>query len=452
MRTAAVILALLVLAGCGENAEGRKAPVNTGGKLVAKIHNSGFANAHDSYNSISSASDGKIYYVLSSEAFDVAAQMYSFDPATQKIEHLADLNEASGEKDAKAIAQGKSHVNFVEANGKLYFATHVGYYSIIDGMEKMGLPPAGYKPYPGGHLLAFDMQTRKFDDLGIAPQREGIITMNMDPARGRIYGLTWPTGRFFRFDVQRREMKDLGPVAQDGENGKGDKYQTICRSLAIDTRDGSVYFTTSLGDIMRYRVETDALETVPTDNMRKDYFGLYDPHSAGHMGYNWRQTAWHPGSNTVYGVHGNSGYLFRFDPQAGRLEVLDRLTSEPSKRTGMFDQFSYGYLGFKFGPDQQTLHYLTGGPVFENGSRVVGKATTAKGEAKGVENLHLVTWHVPTAKYADHGPVFLENGQRPEYVNSIAIAKDGTVCALSRVTEGGRTRTDLISFPGPLKQ
>lgn len=452
MRTGGVCIVFLALLGCGRSVEDRKAVSTTGRKLVAKIHNSGFPGAHDSYNSISSASDGKIYYVLSSEAFNVAAQMYSFDPSTQKIEHLADLNQAAGEKDAKAIAQGKSHVNFVESNGKLYFATHVGYYSIIDGMEKMGVPPAGYKPYPGGHLLAYDMQSRKFDDLAIAPQHEGIITMNMDPGRGRIYGLTWPTGRFFRFDLQRREMKDLGPVAQDGENGKGDKYQTICRSLAIDTRDGSVYLTTSPGDIMRYRIETDALETVQTDNLRKDYFGLYDPHSAGHMGYNWRQTAWHPGSNMVYGVHGNSGYLFRFDPQSGRVEVLDRITSEPSKRTGMFDQFSYGYLGFKLGPDQQTLHYLTGGPVFENGSRVAGKSSTAKGEAKGVENLHLVSWHIPSAKYSDHGPVLLENGQRPEYVNSIAIAKDGTVCALSRVTENGRTRTDLISFPGPLEQ
>lgn len=449
MRTAKAIRAFLVRVGCGGKTQCRKATTHIGGKLVANIHNSGFAHAHDSYNSISSARDGKIYYVLSSGAFDVAAQMYSFDPATQKIEHLADLNEATGEKNAKSIAQGKTHVNFIEANGKLYFATHVGFYS-SNGTEKMDFPPAGYKPYPGGHLLAFDMQTKKFDDFGTAPQREGIITMNMDPARGRIYGLTWPTGRFFRFDVPRREMKDLGPVAQDGENGTGDNYQTICRSLAIDTRDGSVYFTNSLGDIMRYRVETDAIETVLTDNMRKDYFGLYDPHSAGHMGYNWRQTTWHSGSNTIYGVHGNSGYLFRFDPQAGQLEVLDRITSEPSKHTGMFDQFSYGYLGFTFAPDLQTLHYLTGGPVFENASRVAGKATTAKGEAKGVENLHLVTWHVPTAKYTDHGPIFLENGQRPEYVNSIAIAKDGTVYALSRVTEHGRTRTDLISFPGPL--
>src|SRR5205085_8212116 len=125
---------------------------------------------------------------------------------------------------------------------------------------------------------------------------------------------------------------------------------------------------------------------------------------------------------------------------------------EPSKRTGMFDQFSYGYLGFKLGPDRETLYYLTGGPVFEHGARVAGKASTAKGESKGVENLHLITYHIPTAKYSDHGPVFLEDGNRPAYVNSIAIANDGTVCALSRVTQNGRTRTDLISFAGPFKR
>ena len=87
---------------------------------------------------ISSASDGKIYYVLCSEAHNVAGQMYSFDPAAKKITHLGDLTEACGEKDAKAVAQGKSHVNFVECQGRLYFATHTGFYAIIDDMEKIG--------------------------------------------------------------------------------------------------------------------------------------------------------------------------------------------------------------------------------------------------------------------------------------------------------------------------
>jgi len=342
-------------------------------------------------------------------------------------------------------------VNFVEAGGKLYFATHIGYYSIIDGMEKMGIPPAGWKPYPGGHLLAFDPRTGKFDDLGIAPEREGILTMNMDTRRGRIFGLTWPGGYFFRFDIASRAMKNFGKVSREGENGRGAAYRTLCRSIAVNPEDGSAYFTTGDGAIVRCRADSDALETIAGEDMKKDYFGLYDPTSPGHMGYNWRQTVWQPAERVIYGVHGNSGYLFRFDPRLPRVELLDRITSMPSRRSGMFDQFSYGYLGFTLGPDMETLYYLTGGPIYENGKRVRGKETSAMGEAKGLEDLHLITYNIPTGRYRDQGAIFYENGQRPLYVNSIAVGKDGSVYSLARITEGGKTRSDLISIKGPFK-
>ncbi len=430
---------------------GEAASPATPRKLVAQTYNSGFELAHDTYNGMGTGSDGRIYYVLCSESIDIGAQMYVFDPATRRIAHCGDLTEACGEKGSKSIVQGKSHVNFVECGGKLYFSTHTGYYTIIDDMEKMGTPPPGYKPYPGGHLLAYDLASAKFEDLGVAPQGEGVLTMNMDTRRGRIYALTWPTGCFFRYDLAKREMKDLGSFNEKGENGKGPTYRTICRSIAIDPTDGSAYFTTGSGDILRYRFDRDAVERVAGDNMKKDYFGLYDPTSPGHMGYNWRQTAWHPAEEVVYGVHGNSGYLFRFDPRAVRVDVLDRITSEPSKRSGMYDQFSYGYLGFALGPDQRTLYYLTGGPVYVDGKRIAGKDSTGKGESKGIENLHLITYDVPTATYRDHGAIFFANGDRPAYVNSIALGKDGTVYSLSRITENGRTRTDLFSVAPVVK-
>jgi hypothetical protein len=392
------------------------------------------------------ASDGKIYYVLSAEPHDAAGQMYSFDPATGKTRHIADLTEACGEKGQKVIAQGKSHVRFIEANGKLYFATHLGYYSTVDGMEKSGIPPAGFAPYPGGHLLAYDMASGKFDNLAVAPRNEGILTMNMDTARGRIYFLTWPTGAFYRYDLAKKELKELGSFFEQGENGKGSTYRTICRSLAIDPRDGAVYFSTGDGAIHRYRIERDAVETVAGDNLKKDYFGIYDPTSPGHMAYNWRQVIWNASDNKIYGVHGNSGYLFRFDPVAERVEVLQRLTSEPSQLSGMFDQFSYGYLGFTLGPDGRTLYYLTGGPIYVNGKRLAGKDSTAKGEAKGEEDLHLITYDIPTAHYIDHGPIFYANGDRPTYVNSIAVGKDGSVYTMARMKEAGVTRTDLLSI------
>ena len=120
-----------------------------GKKIIAQTYNSGFALGHDSYNAMGTGSDGKIYYVLSSENIDQGAKMFCFDPKTKQIKELGDLTEACGEKGSKAIPQGKSHVNFIEANGKLYFATHVGVYSIVEGKETMGIPPAGYTRLPG---------------------------------------------------------------------------------------------------------------------------------------------------------------------------------------------------------------------------------------------------------------------------------------------------------------
>jgi hypothetical protein len=419
------------------------------GRLVAKTYNSGFEFAHDTFNGMGTAGDGKIYYVLCSEKYNVGAKMYSFDPAADKVQYVGDLTEACGEKDKKTIVQGKSHVTFVESNGKLYFASHLGYYSVIDGMEKIGIPPEGWKPYPGGHFLAYDMSSGQFENLALAPRGEGIISMTMDTRRGRLYGLTWPTGTFIYFDLASKKLRDLGTTARQGENGKGENYRTICRSLVVDPGDGACYHTTGDGDIFRYNYGRDAVERVEGDDMRKDYFGLYDPTSPGHMGYNWRQTFWHPGEKAVYGVHGNSGYLFRFDPRAERVEVLERLTSAPSKRSGMYDLFSYGYLGFALGPGQRTIHYLTGGPVYVNGKRVTGKKSSAMGESRGTENLHLVTYDIPRARYTDHGPIFYENGERPAYVNSIAIDKHGDVYFLARITEGGRTRSDLVRLSGP---
>ncbi len=436
---AGLLVAIATLAVAAED------PFQPRQKLTARTYNSGFADAHDTYNGMGCGSDGHIYYVLCAEKYDVGALMYGFDPATKKIRQVGDLTEVCGEKGKKTIVQGKSHVNFMEMGGKLYFSTHIGFYSLIDGMEKPGLPPAGWKKYPGGHLLSYDLKTGKYEDFGIGPAGEGILTTSMDTKRGRLYGISWPKGYFFRYDLAKKEWKNFGLFAAQGEDGKGENYRTLCRSIAVNTDDGSAYFSISTGDLFRYDYTQDKVLPVAGEDLRKDYFGIYDPTSAGHMGYNWRQTFYRPADKMIYGVHGNSGYLFRLDPARPRIEVLDRITSEVSKSSGMFDQFSYGYLGFAPGPDRRTIYYLTGGPIYQNGRRVAGKTSTAMGEAKGLEDLHLITYDIPTLKYRDHGAIFYENGQRPLYVNSIAVGLDGTVYFLARITEGGRTRTDLVS-------
>ncbi|MBS1749489.1 MAG: hypothetical protein JST63_06275 [Bacteroidetes bacterium] len=419
--------------------------------ITAIYYNSGFEFSHDTYNGIYAASDGLIYYVLCSESIEEGGKMYSFDPATKAIRLCGDLTEACGEKGLKTIPQGKSHVNFVEANEKLYFGTHIGYYSNIEGTDRMGIPPEGYKPYPGGHLLSFDMHSRTFEDYGVVPHKEGVLTMNMDTQRNLMYGITWPTGYFFRYDIGKKEMKDLGRISEDGESGTKEKYRTLCRSITINPDTGMVYFSTSDGVIFQYDPVPDQVQPIVEDNLRKDYFGQYDPASPGHMGYNWRQVFWHAGHKAIYGIHGNSGYFFRFDPATKKVEILDRITSKPSQRSGMFDQFSYGYLGLMIGHNQRTVYYLTGSPMYINGKRVTGKSCTAKGEAKGLENLHLVTYDIVIHKYQDHGPIFFEDGSAPLYVNSIAIGFDRHIYFMGRVPEKDKIKTDLISIPDPLK-
>ncbi|MDP3469929.1 MAG: hypothetical protein Q8S11_16420 [Daejeonella sp.] len=419
--------------------------------LTAKTYNSGFQEAHDTYNALTAASDGKIYYVLSSDQIHVGGKLYLYDPETDKTELLGDLTEICGEKDQMFIPQGKSHARFFEMNGKLYFSTHVGYYELIDGMDRLPVnPPAGYKLYPGGQILSYDLQSRVFENLALVPNGEGMVSMTMDRERGQIFGISWPKGNFIHYDIDNNRLKDLGQISGNGEGGvAGEDFRSLCRSLVVDPSDGTVYFSTSEGDIFSYNPEVGQIIKLENVNLRLDYFGKYDPTRPGSMGYNWRKIFWYKPEGVAYGVHGNSGYLFRFDPKKSKIELVRRITSEPSAKSGMFDQFSYGYLGFQLGPDGKTIYYLTGGPVYSNGKRVTGQSEIAKGAAKALENLHLITYNIPEGKYQDHGPVFYPNGDRPLYVNSIAVGKDGEVYALARITENGSTRTDLIKVANP---
>ena len=129
------------------------------------------------------------------------------------------------------------------------------------------------------------------------------------------------------------------------------------------------------------------------------------------------------------------------------LNIITRLTSLPSQRSGMFDLFSYGYLGFTC--VDNIIYYLTGGPiVLGTGETIKGK-DTKKGEAKGLENLHLVTYNLKDKKYCDHGPIYFEDGTFPIYVNSLAVCGDyvyamGRTGSLEDPTKNLNEKTDLF--------
>lgn len=419
--------------------------------IIAKRYDSGFPSADDTFNSLSTTRDGKLYYILTSKQLDRGGQMYVFDPQTESIQWIGDLTELCGEELGKAIPQGKSHVRFFEADNKLYFATHTGYYQLIDGMFRMPVSaPEGYALYPGGHILSYDLNTGVSESLARIPNQEGVLSMTMDLQRRQIYAITWPSGQFIHYDVNNRSLKNLGKISHNGEAGApGEDFRVLCRSLVVDPRTGWVYFSIADGDILGYHPDNDAITTLEGVNLRLDYFGQYDPTRPGSMGYNWRKICWHEKENVAYGVHGRSGYLFRFDPSQKKIDLVERITSQPSRRMGMFDQFGYGYLGFILGPDQETIYYLTGGPRLSVGKHLYDAAHKNKGAAHGLENLHLITFHLPSGTYTDHGYIVFDDGTVPTQVNSIAIGKDRRIYALARFGQEGQTCMDLISLPMP---
>ena len=237
--------------------------------LTAKRYYSGFELAHDTYNAISAASDGKIYYVLSSESYERGGQMYVYDPETDQTRFIADLTEVCGESGKKAIPQGKSHVRFYESQGKLYFVTHIGVYELIDGMERLPRNlPDGYALYPGGHILAYTLATGTFEDLATAPDGEGLITMTLDRDRGHIYALSWPMGYLLHYNLHTGRLINAGLTCGRGEAGTvGDDYRVICRSMFVDARDGALYLSTAEGDVITYQPDSGILEKVNDLNL-----------------------------------------------------------------------------------------------------------------------------------------------------------------------------------------
>ena len=556
---------------------------------MAEPFHSGFGAAHDTYNGIScvalpppggereagaaatAAAVAAVYYVLCSEDPAVAGQVFRFTPAAAapaaagalgaprpaappagvldrapaqaaassdgRIAWVGDLDQACGNLAAAhppPIAQGKTHCPFVQSPcGRfLYTATHVGFYSTVDGMEVFpDPPPAGRGPYGGGRFLRLDLRGGGWEDLSgpIAvlggSQPEGVLAFTADAQRGALYGITWPRGHFISLQLKRgggdggdgggggggggagrsgvkAAVTDHGPVSHGGESvhPRTGRYRALCRSLAVDPRDGDVYFSTAEGHLRRYSARRRRLLPLPaaepgdTPPLKLDYFGQgYDVASAGTMAWNWRQVVWVPAQGCFFGVHGNSGYLFAFAPVpdddaggrapateaelarcAGQVRVLERLTSLPSRRAGVSDLFTYGYLGFSLGPDGRTLYYLTGGPRYREQRRVRGVEHIPAGASRGEENLHLVTYDIPTQHVIDHGAIHLarkpgvcrgagdggggEDGADgeavvPSYVNSIAVGPDGAVYSLGRIhsddeghaeRHGRPWRTDLF--------
>jgi hypothetical protein len=243
------------------------------------------------------APDGKVYGATSG----ARAHLFVLEPRHGYVAPLGFLPD-------KTV----HHALAVGGNGDVYIGT-------APAVDNNG---EGYAGYAGGHLLKYVAKGERsgikvdaacpVDDLGIPVKGQGVYALTMDRKRGVVYGLTYPEGDFFSFTASTGAFKTHGRVAQDKIPGeKFENEKNIGRALIVD-KDGDVY-TSGSGRLVRFRVKTQELETldVPVATV------------PGREVYN-RVDAWtNDEAGNLYGGT-SDGYLFRFDPERGRMENLGK--------------------------------------------------------------------------------------------------------------------------------
>ncbi len=418
-------------------------------RIIARLHDSGFSMGDSNFNSMNILEDGNIYYTLCSHDINTHGRVYKYNTETDSINLFADLGKVTGEAGRKTLPQGKSHTPIVETGNYIYVATHYGYYQGNEGKEEPAPPPPGYEPYPGGRIIEFDKSANSSQVVAKAPPEEGILTMSADLMRGFLYCITWPKGFFLCYDLNKKELVNIGKVSGGGEVGIEDNYFCLCRDIAVNPEDGTAYFTNADGEILMFRTGTDGVKSVDWAHMKKDIFGTWDPHRGGHQGYNWRHIKWNPKYKMFFGVHPKSGYLFSFDPKRRNIELIERICSEQCRKNGEFEHFRYGYMTLAYeGSNYDSIYYISG---FTR-KNIEGEDFIS--ETGGC--ISLVTYHLPTGKYVDHGVIQLEDGRYPTITQSIAVHPNGRIytCPWILNQEKGPDGKvghfcDLISFENP---
>ena len=357
--------------------------------LKGKMIDTGFLYGDSNYHAIIQASDGNVYYVICSHNKKAGARMFLYNPKSGDVRMIADLTEVVGEDRTKVINQGKVHSDFYELNGKLYFATHAG---------------AWDETYPGGHFMCYDIKKQKFEDFGIGVQADGIVAMTMDVKRRRMYGITWPGYLFTYYDVNTDTKKTWGKAYATTQQGP--------RSIGIDPRTGNAYWHNIDDTIECYNYKTEVVKTLDKPRFNGGMFRIPIDESSYKVQNVWRSIRWSDAMQRFYGIMYNTDWLFSFEPETAEIEIIDRLTSAPNRKSG---KLIYSSLAFELSQDGETVYYISLTEVDQ-------PDTTKK-----VNELHLVTYDIPLRRYIDHGVIELEDGRRPRYCQGLEVGTDGNL-------------------------
>ena len=222
-----------------------------------------------------------------------------------------------------------------------------------------------------GHLLEVLVEGRALvvHDLGVPVRGQGVFALTADPGREALYGITYPSGQFFARDLKTSKttlLSDTVPGERDLvflQNYALEPADYLCRRLIQDQK-GRVFGSMPVNRLFRYDPDTGRLSVLEAEL----------PEGWGRRALG-RVDAWTMAPDgALYGGCAGDGQLFRLDPDTGRVSNLGKPAQMPGMKGLAFaaDGRIYGVAGgapgyahlFCYDPAAQNFTDL-GNPRFE---------------------------------------------------------------------------------------
>ncbi len=345
------------------------------------------------------AKSGKIYIGLCTHAD--AANFYEFNPANERMDHIADLTIFKRERGEGIRTSGKIHVVFVEdKEGNIYF----GDFCEDNGPEC--IDPGSYR---GAHWFKYEPQSKNLTNIGMISRNSGLLGMAIDQERRRLYGLG-EDGHLYMFDLDTQITLDKGRV---------DDWD-ICRTIVADDK-GNVYGSFPVNRVWKYNPQTDRTEDL--ENVRVPNDPRIPPRTMSNpqidRKYLWRILKWKPEERVFYGITNSDSRLFKFDPFNGpegsitplSLMCADRYLNEDPKKIPI------ATLAFTLAPNDKIYYAPVTSVGFDYSAEswdVVNERefTSKVTKAKLIPLSVLVEYDVATGTRRELGAMETEDGRK----------------------------------------
>jgi hypothetical protein len=260
----------------------------------------------------------------------------AYDTKSKTIQTSPEINEAIGRNLPQGLGDGKIHgwLNFY--GDEIFFCTYWGHYpEPLEEHYQLG--------YDGGHIVSYNVRTKKITDHGIPMQRASWPYHNIDPKRGLLFAVG-AFGEFLCYDIDQKKTRYAGFPP----NG----IQWNKRAMLVDENSGMVYSTNT----SKSNNDGNFINYDPISNRFGEMEIVEPSHRESGTKYQMRahtkkksKDGWFIGVSTQ-DASSAGGQLFKFYPEKKQIENLELCWPGELRYT----------TSLALGPNEKYLYYLPG--------------------------------------------------------------------------------------------